>query len=377
MADLHGKRKIEHLELSLRDDIVYQDTCNDIFNEVILIHNALPGLDYRDINTTTSFLGYDLKAPLVIEAITGGHRETKSLNEKLAMLASRFKIAIGVGSQRPIIKSNFNSEVIETYKIVREIAYDVPVIGNIGIAQLRELSIDQVLKLVDSINADALAVHLNPAQEIIQPEGDYDFGENLFSKLGDLVKSIGVPVIIKEVGNGLSLEVVKKLTSIGINYFDTAGSCGTNWIKIEAYRNRENSLKYKLGLELSRVKWGIPTPLSLIETRSANPNAIVIASGGVWSGIRAAQMLALGANLAGFARPVLKNLIEQGYESTVEYIEQYIEELKAIMFLTGSRKPSELCSKPIILGINIVNYMKQRGILVDEYIKKTRCSMAL
>ncbi|MEM4481930.1 MAG: type 2 isopentenyl-diphosphate Delta-isomerase [Desulfurococcaceae archaeon] len=370
-------RKVEHVEICLRDDITYGKFCDALFNEMTLVHQALPGLKYSEIDLSTEFLNYELNAPLVIEAITGGHPQLKSINEGLAHLAHDFKIAIGVGSQRPLIKSNFNDEILETYRVVREIAHDVPLIGNIGIAQLRDLDTNVARKIVESIKADALAIHLNPAQELIQPEGDRDFEYELLDKTAELVRELGVPLIIKEVGNGLSMEVVKAFTKIGVRAFDVAGACGTNWAMVEALRNPENTDARSLGLVISQMPWGIPTPLSVIETRAASPNSTVIASGGLWDGIKAAKTLAVGGDLAGFARPILKNLLERGYEGAKKFLEKYILELKAVMFLTGARAPKELCKKPIVLGPNMIHYLSSRGIDADLYIKETRCGASI
>jgi isopentenyl-diphosphate delta-isomerase len=323
------------------------------------------------VDLSVKFLGYKLKSPIIIEAITGGPPASKPINESLAKIASEFQVSIGVGSQRPILQSLFREDVVNTYRIVREIAHNVPVIGNIGVTQLREVEIDTLKRLVDVINADALAIHLNPTQEVIQPEGDVNFGEDLYYRIRDLARELNVPVIVKEVGHGLSMEVTSRLFELGVRYVDTAGACGTNWALVEAYRNSRESVKYHVGLELS--KWGIPTPLSVIECRSISKDLFVIGSGGVWSGLKAAKLLALGANLVGFARPILKTLIEQGIEGVRRFITQYLTTLKTVMFLLGIKSTREACKAPVVLGPSIVNYLVQRGINPAEYLEKKRC----
>ncbi|MEM1612797.1 MAG: type 2 isopentenyl-diphosphate Delta-isomerase [Desulfurococcaceae archaeon] len=372
MDEVHIRRKLEHIGICLKEDTTFENNCKELFDEIILIHQALPGVDYNEVDLSTEFLGYELKAPLVIEAITGGHVQVKAVNEKLAMIANEYGISIGTGSQRPILTSNFSDEVIETYRVVRERARDVPVIGNIGITQIRLLSVEDVKRLVDSIQADALAIHLNPAQELVQPEGDRNFKKDILLRIADLVKELGIPIMVKEVGNGLSMETIKSFQEMGVRIFDVAGACGTNWVKVEAYRNPEKSLLREVGLSLSNHKWGIPTPLSLIESRAASPDSTIIASGGVWNGIYAAKMFALGADLAGFARPILKALVEHGYEGARKYLERYIAELRAVVFLAGAENVRELRAKPIVLGPRLVGYMSARGINVEDYIKKTR-----
>jgi isopentenyl-diphosphate delta-isomerase len=342
-----------------------------VYNEVMLIHKAIPGTSLDNVDLSVKFLGYELKFPLIIEAITGGLPASKSINESLAKIASEYQIAIGVGSQRPILQTSFREDVIETYRVVRKIAHSVPVIGNIGITQLREVEVDALKKLVDVIGADALAVHLNPAQEAIQPEGDVDFGEDLFYRIRDVVQELGVPVIVKEVGHGISMEVASRLLELGVRYVDTAGACGTNWALVEAYRNQRESVYHNVGLEL--YNWGIPTPLSVIECRSVSRDLFVIGSGGVWSGLKAAKLLTLGANLVGFARPILKTLIEQGIEGARRFITRYLVTLRTVMFLLGVRSVREACKAPLVLGSSVVNYLLQRGINPAEYIEKKRC----
>jgi isopentenyl-diphosphate delta-isomerase len=371
----HESRKNEHIHLSLRSDVTFENKCRELFSQIVLIHQALPGLRYEDIDLSTSFLSYELSAPIVIEAMTGGTRLAKKINESLALVASKYRVAIGVGSQRPIIASKFDPEIVATYRVVRDIAREVPVIGNIGVAQLAEFDINDIIRAVELIEADALAVHLNPAQEIIQPEGDRNFSTSLVEKVVELSKSLRKPIIIKEVGNGLSLEVASLFCKHGLRIFDVAGACGTSWVMIEALRCHEGSPNHVLGSKLHEEWWGIPTPLSLVEVKAACPGSKVIASGGVWDGFKAAKMLAIGASMVGFARPLLKALVDAGLEGAFKYLEQYIRELKTAMFLTGTRSLRELCEKPVVLGPLVVSYLTMRGIDVAAYLKK-RCLSA-
>ena len=372
LSDIHLQRKVDHINICLRDDVVHENNCEELFSEIVLVHQAFPRISYHDVDITTKFLGYEMSAPIVIEAITGGYPQAKLINEKLATLANEYGLAIAVGSQRPILASNFNNGVVETYRVARDKAPNVPLIGNIGITQLRDIDVDVAKSLVDCIQADALAIHLNPAQELVQPEGDKNFREDLLERVSQLVRELGVPIIVKEVGHGLSMETVTLFKEIGVRIFDTAGACGTNWIKVEAYRNPEGSLAREVGFSLSSLGWGIPTPISLIEVKTACPSGVVIASGGVWNGVYAAKMLALGGDLVGFARPILKALINHGYEGAKRYLEKYITELKAVFFLVGARNLKELRAKPLILGAKLRDLLTARGINVEEYIARIR-----
>ncbi|WP_448578821.1 type 2 isopentenyl-diphosphate Delta-isomerase [Thermosphaera sp.] len=369
MSDIYW-RKIQHLEIVVNRDVDFKDRCEEYFNDIILIHQAIPGFRREDVDTSTRFLGYELKAPVMITGITGGARETLEINRKLAQIASQHGIALGLGSQRPILTSSFNSEVVETYRVARDVASNIPLIGNIGFNTLKTLGVQEVKQLVDIVKADALAVHLNPAQEAIQPEGDTDFSLETLSVLREVVKEVGVPVLIKEVGNGLSYEVVRKITTeTGVKIFDVAGACGTSWVKVEMYRT-VGDVKKRVAQLIG--EWGIPTPLSVVETRLASPDSTIIASGGVWDGLRAVKSLVIGADMAGFAKPVLTRLLKEGFESASGFITEYVESMKTVMFLIGAEKLSDLRKTPVVFGPALRNYVSQRGFSLDKYLEMLR-----
>ncbi len=363
-----GSRKIEHIDVVINKPIKYPGLCEELYNSIILIHQAFPGLDYRETDLTTKFLGYRLNAPIMITGMTGGHPYTRDINAKLAELASSFKIALGVGSQRSMLVTR-NKEIIETYKVVRKIGDNIPVVGNIGINTLNDLKYSDVEYLVEQLEADALAIHLNPGQELIQPEGDTRFNSKVLRKVEEIIDQLDVPVIIKEVGTGLSLETVKIFYSIGIRYFDVAGACGTNWMLVEMYRDRTTELKRDIASLLKN--WGIPTPVSLIEARYVAPNAVIIASGGVWDGLRAVKNLVLGADLVGLALPILRHILEKPSKA-YEYLQKYIETMKSVMFLIGARNLDDLRKKPIVILEPLRAYVEQRGINIKTYVEHIR-----
>ncbi len=360
-------RKLEHIDIVLKEDTVFPGECRELYESIILVHQALPLVDYKDIDTSIEFLGYTLEAPLMITGITGGHPEATKINEGLARIAEKTGIAIGVGSQRAMIEKS-TDEIKKSYVIVREVAKNVPVIGNIGLNTLHDLSIRDIENIVDAIKADALAVHLNPAQELVQPEGDTRFSRESLGILEDIVRELGVPVIVKEVGNGLSMEVVGLLSSIGVEYFDVAGACGTNWVRVEEYRARRRGARDKVLLAEKLRKWGIPTPQAVMEARWANPKAFIIASGGVWDGVKAAKNIVLGADMNGFAQPVLRKLLESGVDGAVEYVKNYIDELKSVMFLVGASSIKELRRKPFILLDPLKTIIESRRIDLEKYM---------
>jgi len=364
-----SRRKLEHLEVVLTKNSSYSGHCQEYYKSIVLIHQAFPRIALDEVDLTTKFLGYELDAPIIISGMTGGHTATAELNAKLAMLASKAKIALGLGSMRAIIVSKWDHEIVRSYSIAREYLNEVPLIGNIGLNTLNDLKADDIKAIVDKLKLDALAIHLNPAQECIQPEGDTRFGSEVLDKLIEILNEIDVPIIIKEVGTGLSMETAKVFYSIGIRYFDVAGACGTNWITVEKLRKSTPEIKRRLADILSN--WGIPTPISVIETRYAAPSSTIIASGGVWDGLKAVKNLALGADLVGIAKPVLEHLI-QGFDRALEYIELYKLTMKTVMFLMGAKSVKHLKETPLVLLDPVKTYLEQRGINIEYYVKYVR-----
>ncbi len=360
-------RKLDHLELSLSDRVEGPQTT--WLEHVFLIHNALPELSMDQIDTKVYFLGKELRAPLVILGITGGTQKAYEVNRKLAELAQEFGIAIGVGSQRAMIE---NRELIYTYRVVRDVAREVPVIANIGAAQLARYDLRDIEWIVSALEADALAVHLNPAQELVQPEGDRDF-RGVTDKLRQLMDILSVPIIVKEVGSGLSREVAKVLHDVGVKYFDVGGAGGTNWVAIEMIRLEKKGLMKDVRVAETFLNWGLPTAVSIIEVRDGAPNAMVIASGGIRSGLDVAKCIALGSDLAGFARPVLKALSEG---SARQFIEKVIRELRIAMMLVGAKTVEELKSVPIVVLDKLAQWVCARKLRLRNpraYISCNSC----
>ncbi|MGC9011983.1 type 2 isopentenyl-diphosphate Delta-isomerase [Thermogladius sp.] len=362
----HLLRKLSHIDVVLTKDVDHPDHCKQYFDSVVLVHQAFPALRLEDVDLRVKFLKYEVNAPVMITGMTGGHPEVYSVNEKLATIAEVLRIPIGVGSMRPVLVKRGDTAVAETYKIVRRVARDVPVIGNIGAVNLPGLDEKVFIDLVNEFELDALAVHLNPAQEVVQPEGETGFTVEVVEAVVRLAKAVGVPLIVKEVGNGLSMETVSVFYSKGIRMFDVAGACGTNWVSVEKYRLPEGDLRRVVAEALS--SWGIPTPAAIVEARYVAPDATIIASGGVWDGLRAAKSISLGADLVGLAKPLLKTLLLEGYERALKFMEAYIHTLKTVMFLTSSRNTFELRRRPVVILSPLLEYLKQRGIDVNEYV---------
>jgi isopentenyl-diphosphate delta-isomerase len=295
----------------------------------------LPEINFDDIDISTHFLGKKVNYPFFISCMTGGIAEGKKINRNLAKAAQKYGIAMGVGSQRAAIE---HSELEELFT-AREVAPDIPLLANVGLVQLNYgFGLREYQKCVDMINADALVVHINPIQEVIQPEGDRNW-QNLLPKLEKIVKKISVPVIAKEVGFGLSEDVVRRLYNIGVRIFDTAGWGGTNWALVEGLRGKADK---NLGEIFSQ--WGIPTTESIkmctdfrsrLKTNDKR-RMTILGSGGIRNGIDIAKAIALGADMVGIASPFAKAAI-QSSEVVERLIEKYSLELKVAMFGVGAK----------------------------------------
>ncbi len=309
-----------------------------MLEHIELLHQALPELDHAAIDLGAEFLGRRLRAPLVIEGMTGGAGFAGELNRGLARAAGRCGIALGVGSQRVLLR---HPEVRADFA-VREQMPDGVLLGNIGAAQLREHTIDEIEGLVHGIQADGICVHLNPGQELIQSGGDRDF-RGLCDQIARLVDRLGERVIVKETGAGFSPGTLAALRRSGVRAVDVAGAGGTSWTRVEMHCAVEESRKRLGGVY---ADWGIPTAFSVIAARRVlggnapereqGPPVRVIASGGIRSGLDAARAIAAGADLAGMARPVLMAYLDSGAEGVEALLTQTVQELRAAMLLTGS-----------------------------------------
>ena len=334
-------RKEDHIKIALHRDVSYRKTT--WLEWVELVHQAAPTHDPEDISTETVFLGRKFSHPFIIESMTGGTQEAEKINANLAEAAASFNVPMGVGSQRAGI---VRPSTAKTFRVAREKAPDAFLIGNIGAVQLVEAGTEMALKAVSMIEADALAVHLNPLQEIIQPDGLARF-KNLYKKIEELKRDLQVPIILKEIGCGLSMEVVAKAEEAGVDAFDVAGSGGTNWTLIEMIRAENVGDVEKKALAEVFQEWGIPTAAAVLEAVHTTKRPI-IASGGLRTGLDAAKALALGASMAGLARPFLEPAT-QSADKVIQRLEKLSKELKTAMFLTSCGRVEDLRRAPHVL----------------------------
>ncbi|MBN1234746.1 MAG: type 2 isopentenyl-diphosphate Delta-isomerase [Methanotrichaceae archaeon] len=345
-----SSRKLDHIRICLEKP---EGAEKGPFEDLVLLHKALPEIDEADIDTSCQFLGKKLKAPLMISAMTGGHPDVKQINARLGEAASELGIALGVGSQRAALEDR---SLEDTFSVVRDAAPDIPIIGNIGAVQLKRSGPEILERLAEMIDADAIAVHLNFLQESIQPEGDKDAGGVL--EVLRLAAKGPVPIMVKETGAGISREVAQDLVSAGVKMIDVSGVGGLSWAGVESFRAAEVGDD---GLEqMGRLfeSWGVPTPVSIVECKAAG--AFVISSGGVKSGLDAAKSLALGASLAGAALPLLRPATKDK-EAVVRVMDAYICALRITMFLTGCKEVTQLARVPLVVLGRTREWLQARG----------------
>jgi isopentenyl-diphosphate delta-isomerase len=320
-------RKADHIRICLEEDVQSHQVTTGL-ERYRFTHCCLPEIDHNDIDISTIFLGKHLGAPLLISSMTGGTEQAGIINQRLAEVAQHYKIAMGVGSQRVAVEK---PQVADTFA-VRKYASDVLLFANLGAVQLNyKYGLDECLRVVDILEADALILHINPLQECIQPKGDTNF-RGLLDKINKLCTKLPVPVIAKEVGNGISGAIAEKLIAAGVTAIDVAGAGGTSWAKVESER-AENALQRRLGKTFA--DWGLPTAECITSIRSLAPDVPLIASGGLRHGLDVAVAIALGADIAGLAMPFLQ-AAAASETAVYELAEVLIAEITTVLFCTGN-----------------------------------------
>ncbi|MHA1771031.1 MAG: type 2 isopentenyl-diphosphate Delta-isomerase [Candidatus Thorarchaeota archaeon] len=356
-AELTRRRKLEHIEICLQEDV--QCHRSTMFEHIDFVHNALPQIDKDAIDLTINFLGLRANAPIVIAGMTGGHPQTIEINRRLAEAAEELRIPIGVGSQRAAVE---DSSLEDTFRVVRETAPSVPLIANIGATH-----VDAAEAAVDMIEADVLAIHLNPLQEACQPEGDCN-SIGVLENIAAIMDVVDVPIIIKETGAGISNEVALALEEIGVDGVDVGGVGGTSWAAVEYYRALRDGDELKAQLGLDFWDWGIPTALSVIMVTNAT-DLDVIATGGIRTGLDVAKALALGANAVGVAYPLLKSAVEGTSKDVIGELKKLIEGLKTAMYLIGCRTVEDLSEQSLLLSPELISTLSSLGIDPGKYTR--------
>ena len=337
MTGIEG-RKREHIDTVLNEDVSSKGVTSG-FEAYYFEHVALPEIDLNAVDTGCTVFGKHLSSPLLLSSMTGGTAIARDINMRLAEAAQSLGIAMGVGSQRAAIEEPAFADTFN----VRPVAPDILHFANLGAVQLNYgYSVDQARQAVEMVDADALFLHLNPLQEAVQSGGDRNWS-GLYAKIEELVKTLGTPVVAKEVGNGISGAVARRLADIGVAGIDIAGAGGTSWSEVEAYRQKDPSIRR---VAHAFAGWGIPTARALIDIRTEAPDLPVFASGGMRSGIDAAKAIRLGATLVGMAAPALGSATETA-KSVSDGMAATAEELRIAMFCTGSKDLTALRSAVI------------------------------
>ncbi len=342
-SKLISDRKKDHLELCLTDKVSFKQKSNG-FEHYDFLHYAITEVDLNKINFSTTFLKKKINYPFLISCMTGGTGIAENINAKLAIAANELNIPLGVGSQRQALE---NDEYIKSYKVIRENAPSIPILGNLGAAQLVLIEkADTIQRLIDMVEADAMVIHINPLQELLQENGEPSF-TGLLKKLEKLIRKINVPFIVKEVGSGISGKAAEKLLSVGVKGIDVAGAGGTSWAGVEMLRSgkQENNFLWD---------WGLSTSFCLkdVSKLKKKNKFTLIGSGGINSSDDAAKAFALGADLIASARIILQELNKNDVEGVKGMITGWFDVIEDIMFLTGSQKLTDLRNK-IILKENL------------------------
>lgn len=347
-----SERKWDHIRFAVETG----KNRNSAFDDIKFIHQSLPDISVFDVRLDHKMGGLYLSSPIFINAMTGGGSEkTYQINKELAVTAKETGLAMAVGSQTAALKDKSQRY---TYEVVRKENPTGTVIANLG----SEAALDDARQAVDMIEADALQIHLNVIQELTMPEGDRDFTGAL-KRIEAIVKGLEVPVIVKEVGFGMSKETVNALSSVGVSIIDAGGFGGTNFAEIE---NKRREKKYAFFSD-----WGIPSPISIIEASDTNEQISIIGSGGFMSGMDIAKGLALGAEAVGIAGFFLRILAENGIESLKSEIEAMHNELVMIMTALGARSIEDLHNVPLIISGETHHWLNQRGIDTKRFSQRS------
>ncbi len=329
----HDHRKADHIRINLEENVQFPTVTNG-FERYRLVHQALPELNLHEINTCVELLGKTLQVPLLISSMTGGTEAALALNRNLAIGTQARGIAMGLGSQRTGIEQ---TETAGTFR-VRDVAPEILLFANLGAVQLNyRYGVEQCRRAVEMIEADALILHLNPLQEAVQADGDWNWS-GLLDKIEQVVRDLGVPVVAKEVGWGISETTARQLKGVGVAVIDVAGSGGTSWTEVEYHRATSDAFRK---LARAFADWGIPTAESLLMAQRGAPGLPLIASGGMRTGIETAKALAMGATAVGVASSFLK-AAAAGPEEVIAAIDQLAVELRVAMFCSGAGDVSAL-----------------------------------
>jgi len=341
------RRKLDHIRICLSEEV---EAGSSGFEDVVLIHSALPEVDLEKVELKTRFLGRRISMPVFIAAMTGGHEEARRINENLALAAQELGIPLGVGSQRAALE---DKSLAETFAVARESAPEAFLIANLGAVQFAGgYTVREAERAIEMIQADAIALHLNALQEACQREGDTNF-EGVLNGIAELCDALDVPVIVKETGAGIAAEEARQLQEAGVSAIDVGGLGGTSFALVESYRGGEPGRCF--------AAWGVPTAVSVVECASS-VDVPVYATGGIRSGVDVAKAIALGASACGVALPLLREAA-RGSEAVLTWLRRLERELRVAAFLTGSRSVEELSRARVVVLGRTREWLEARGFV--------------
>jgi isopentenyl-diphosphate delta-isomerase len=357
-------RKFDHIQICLKEDVQSRHATTG-FEDIHFVHKALPEIERSKVDLSTTVFSHRFSAPIIVEAMTGGTAKAAKINAAIASAVENLGLGMGVGSQRAAIEK---PALAKSFSIARKKAPTAFLIANIGGPQLvKGYGVKEAKKAVDMVDADALAIHLNPLQEVVQPEGETSF-KGVLSKIGEIAQGLDVPVIVKETGAGIAAEEAKLLESMRVAGIDVAGVGGTSWAAVEYHRVKKRQDKFRQNIGETFWDWGIPTAISLIETLQS-VSITVIASGGVRNGIDVAKALALGASLTGMAHPILL-AATKGQKDVEITLQTVIEGLRNAMFLVGAESISKLKRVSVVITGKTAEWLRMRGFQPEIYAKR-------
>ena len=358
------ERKADHIEICLEEDVQARRATTG-FEDVSLVHKALPEISREKIDLSTTVFGYKFSAPLFVGAMTGGTTKATKLNAAIAEAVEELNLGMGVGSQRVAID---NPKLERSFTVVREKAPTAFIVANIGGPQLvGKYGVKEAKKAVEMVQANALAIHLNALQEAVQPEGDTNYS-NLLQKICKVAQELDVPVIVKETGAGIAAEDAAMLEAAGVAGIDVAGVGGTSWAAVEYYRAKARQDVFSQRLGETFWDWGLPTAVSLVETVKS-VNLPVIASGGIRNGIDVTKALALGASLASATYPFLQPATKSS-EDVKNALQLLVGEVRNAMFLVGANSIQKLQKVPVVLTGKTSEWLKLRGFQPEVYARR-------
>ncbi|HEC2146263.1 TPA: type 2 isopentenyl-diphosphate Delta-isomerase [Staphylococcus delphini] len=343
MTNKREQRKNEHVRLALAQS----DTLQSDFDRIQFVHHAIPEMDVEEVTLLPNFKALQMSHVLYINAMTGGSEWTAKTNEQLAQVAKATQIPMAVGSMHAALK---NPAVRHSYAVAREHYPEGQIWANVS----ADVTLEEAQAAIEMIQANALQIHVNAPQELVMPEGNRQF-KHWLTRISEIVKGVKVPVIVKEVGFGMSYDTIQQLIDAGVSYVDISGHGGTNFISIENERRQFKDMDYL-------KDWGQSTVVSLLEARNLSSRVHVLASGGVRHPLDAIKALRLGAEAVGMSRPILKMLHEEGVEATIEYVEDFKTQMAYIMTLLNAKNITELRQAAIVFDPYLKNWIQQRQL---------------